>query len=142
MAIFLQTKRQDCGQPGFTMAERQRFSNILCQGKLIDAYRYLHEEQDMECGFSWSGNPIGKYRGKRMRIDYFILSEQLKGRIVACKMHGQGIELKGFFAVATTAQFLLSFLISKHEINHQWLLSSKDTICYARPSHDRFSMGA
>lgn len=30
-----------------------------------------------------------------MRIDYFIVSEALKDRIVACEMHGQGIELKG-----------------------------------------------
>lgn len=50
----------------------------------------------MESGFSWSGNPIGKYRGKRMRIDYFLVSEQLKDRIVSCKMHGRGIELEGF----------------------------------------------
>lgn len=31
-----------------------------CRGKLIDAYRFLHKEKDMEMGFSWSGNPIGK----------------------------------------------------------------------------------
>lgn len=30
-----------------------------------------------------------------MRIDYFIVSEQLKDRIVSCKMHGHGIELEG-----------------------------------------------
>ena len=30
-----------------------------------------------------------------MRIDYFIVSEKLKDRIVACEMHGQGIELQG-----------------------------------------------
>ena len=36
-----------------------------------------------------------RYRGKRMRIDYFIVSEQLKDRITACEMHGQGIELEG-----------------------------------------------
>ncbi|KAG2329631.1 hypothetical protein Bca52824_000811 [Brassica carinata] len=54
-------------------------------------------EPDMESGFSWSGNPIGKYRGKRMRIDYFLVSEQLKDRIVCCKMHGRGIELEGFY---------------------------------------------
>lgn len=30
-----------------------------------------------------------------MRIDYFIVSETLKDRIVACEMHGQGIELQG-----------------------------------------------
>ncbi|KAI8027637.1 DNA-(apurinic or apyrimidinic site) lyase [Camellia lanceoleosa] len=63
-------------------------------GKLVDAYRFLHKEKDMERGFSWSGNPVGKYRGKRMRIDYFVASEKLKDRIVACEMHGQGIELQ------------------------------------------------
>ncbi|ONK57579.1 uncharacterized protein A4U43_C09F1940 [Asparagus officinalis] len=94
---YIPPNKEDCGQPGFTLAERQRFSNILSQGKLIDAYRFLHKEQDMEKGFSWSGNPVGKYRGKRMRIDYFIVSEQLKDRIVACEMHGQGIELQGFY---------------------------------------------
>lgn len=30
-----------------------------------------------------------------MRIDYFIVSEKLKERIVACEMHGHGIELQG-----------------------------------------------
>lgn len=30
-----------------------------------------------------------------MRIDYFLVSEQLKDRIVSCKMHGRGIELEG-----------------------------------------------
>lgn len=30
-----------------------------------------------------------------MRIDYFIVPEALKDRIVACEIHGQGIELKG-----------------------------------------------
>ncbi|XP_040986710.1 DNA-(apurinic or apyrimidinic site) endonuclease isoform X3 [Juglans microcarpa x Juglans regia] len=61
-------KEVDCGQPGFTLAERMRFGTILKE-----------------------------YRGKRMRIDYFIVSEQLKDRIVACEMHGQGIELEGFY---------------------------------------------
>ncbi|KAL6641648.1 hypothetical protein ACP70R_019829 [Stipagrostis hirtigluma subsp. patula] len=127
--------KEDCGQPGFTLAERRRFGNILSQNrsmkttekrpvhaipgfskkcvehllwpelksdqatlrKLVDAYRHLHKEKDMDCGFSWSGHPIGKYRGKRMRIDYFIVSEQLKDRIISCEMHGHGIELEGFY---------------------------------------------
>nr|AAL73527.2 putative AP endonuclease [Sorghum bicolor] len=99
--------QEDCGQPGFTPAERRRFGNILFQGKLVDAYRHLHKEKDMDGGFSWSGHPIGneinfsayssRYRGKRMRIDYFLVSEQLKDRIVSCEMHGRGIELDGFY---------------------------------------------
>ena len=36
-----------------------------------------------------------RYRGKRMRIDYFLVSEQLKDRIISCEMHGRGIELDG-----------------------------------------------
>ncbi|XXG62402.1 hypothetical protein AAC387_Pa05g0764 [Persea americana] len=94
---YIPPNKEDRGQPGFTLAERQRFSTILTEGKLIDAYRFLHKEQDMECGFSWSGNPVGKYRGKRMRIDYFAVSEKLKDRIASCEMHGQGIELEGFY---------------------------------------------
>ncbi|XP_022923651.1 DNA-(apurinic or apyrimidinic site) lyase [Cucurbita moschata] len=94
---YIPPNKEDCGQPGFTLAERKRFSAILKEGKLIDAYRFLHKEKDMERGFSWSGNPIGKYRGKRMRIDYFLASESLVDRIVSCEMHGQGIELQGFY---------------------------------------------
>ncbi|KAK9113545.1 hypothetical protein Syun_020342 [Stephania yunnanensis] len=94
---YVPPNKEDCGQPGFTLNERKRFSAILTEGKLIDAYRYLHKEKDMDRGFSWSGHPIGKYRGKKMRIDYFIVSEKLKDRIVACEMHGHGIELEGFY---------------------------------------------
>ncbi|KAK6924733.1 Endonuclease/exonuclease/phosphatase [Dillenia turbinata] len=94
---YVPPNKEDCGQPGFTLAERRRFGAILKEGKLIDAYRFLHKERDMERGFSWSGNPVGKYRGKRMRIDYIIVSETLKDRIVSCEMHGHGIELEGFY---------------------------------------------
>ncbi|MBA0593090.1 hypothetical protein Gorai_010049, partial [Gossypium raimondii] len=91
---YVPPNKEDCGQPGFTLAERKRFGAILKEGRLVDAYRYLHKEKDMECGFSWSGNPIGKYRGKRMRIDYFIVSEKLKERVAECEIHGKGIELE------------------------------------------------
>lgn len=94
---YVPPNKEDSGQPGFTLAERKRFGAILKEGRLVDAYRYLHKEKDMESGFSWSGNPIGKYRGKRMRIDYFIVSDKLKDRIAACEIHGHGIELEGFY---------------------------------------------
>lgn len=94
---YVPPNKEDCGQPGFTLSERKRFGTILKEGKLIDAYRFLHKDIDMERGFSWSGNPIGKYRGKRMRIDYHLVSEKLKDKIIKCDMHGQGIELEGFY---------------------------------------------
>ncbi|TXG51347.1 hypothetical protein EZV62_023871 [Acer yangbiense] len=94
---YIPPNKEDCGQPGFTLSERKRFGALLKEGRLLDAYRFLHKEKDMDCGFSWSGNPIGKYRGKRMRIDYFVASEELKDRIAACEMRGRGIELEGFY---------------------------------------------
>ncbi|XP_057791512.1 DNA-(apurinic or apyrimidinic site) endonuclease [Salvia miltiorrhiza] len=94
---YVPPNKEDCGQPGFTLSERTRFGSILKEGALVDAYRYLHKDKDMERGFSWSGNPIGKYRGKRMRIDYFVVSEKWKDRIVVCESHGHGIELEGFY---------------------------------------------
>ncbi|KAJ0049110.1 hypothetical protein Pint_15611 [Pistacia integerrima] len=111
---YIPPNKEDCGQPGFTLSERKRFGAVLKEYVNLShekmctmvmapyAYRFLHKEKDMDCGFSWSGHPIGKwfsfrYRGKRMRIDYFIVSEELKNRIVACEMHGQGIELEGFY---------------------------------------------
>ncbi|KAL6545492.1 DNA-(apurinic or apyrimidinic site) endonuclease [Orobanche gracilis] len=65
---YVPPNKEDCGQPGFTLSERKRFGSILKE-----------------------------YRGKRMRIDYFIVSEELQERIVSCEMHGHGIELEGFF---------------------------------------------
>ncbi|GAB2223685.1 hypothetical protein Droror1_Dr00004423 [Drosera rotundifolia] len=94
---YLPPNKEDRGQPGFTISERRRFGAILKEGKLLDAYRYIHKQKDMDCGFSWSGNPVGKYRGKRMRIDYFLVAEKLKDRIISCQMHGRGIELEGFY---------------------------------------------
>ncbi|KVI06259.1 Endonuclease/exonuclease/phosphatase [Cynara cardunculus var. scolymus] len=94
---YIPPNKEDCGQPGFTLSERKRFGSILKEGSLIDAYRFLHKDKDMERGFSWSGHPIGKYRGKRMRIDYHLVSEKLKDKIVKCEMHGHGIELEGFY---------------------------------------------
>lgn len=94
---YIPPNKEDCGQPGFTLAERKRFNTTLKEGELIDAYRLLHKEKDMDHGFSWSGNPVGRYRGKRMRIDYFLVSEKLKDRIISCEIHGHGIELEGFY---------------------------------------------
>eukprot|EP01018_Ginkgo_biloba_P023207 Gb_34536 [translate_table: standard] len=97
IAGYTPPNKEDCGQPGFTIGERRRFSTLLSQRKLLDTYRWLHKEQEPDCGYTWSGNPVGKYRGKRMRIDYFLVSETFKNRIIASNIHGHGIELEGFY---------------------------------------------
>jgi len=40
-----------------------------------------------------------------MRIDYFLVSEKLKERIVACEIHGHGIELEGKFLMQLVLLF-------------------------------------
>jgi len=88
---------EDCGQPGFTLGERRRFARCLTDGDLVDTYRWLHKQQEMDNGFTWSGNPVGKYRGKRMRIDYFLLSRKLLDRLISSEIHGHGIDREGFY---------------------------------------------
>lgn len=41
-------------------------NSIVClcsssRGDLVDTYRSLHKEQEFDTGFTWSGNPVGKY---------------------------------------------------------------------------------
>ncbi|KAG1362748.1 putative DNA-(Apurinic or apyrimidinic site) lyase [Cocos nucifera] len=36
------------------------YNKMPYRRKLINAYRFLYKEKDMEWGFSWSGNPVGK----------------------------------------------------------------------------------
>ncbi|XP_073392026.1 DNA-(apurinic or apyrimidinic site) endonuclease isoform X2 [Physcomitrium patens] len=43
---------EDIGQPGFTLAERQRFADSISEGDLVDTYRYLHKQQDFGTGFT------------------------------------------------------------------------------------------
>lgn len=70
-----------------------------------------------------------------MRIDYFIVSEKLKDRIIACEMHGKGIELQGImlcscFLVScvilessipsTVPQLVETFAMRTHFSNYEW----------------------
>jgi len=56
-----------------------------------------------------------------MRIDYFLVSEKLKERIVACEMHGHGIELEGKFLLMKMV-FLFSCLCKKCETHDMDLI--------------------
>ncbi|CAI5526411.1 unnamed protein product, partial [Closterium sp. Naga37s-1] len=86
----------DRGQPGFSLNERMRFAETLKRAGLTDAYRHMHPNKDMQAGLTWCGNPVGRYRGKRMRVDYFCVSNDLLPRVAACDIHGRGFEGDGF----------------------------------------------
>ena len=77
--------QDDRGQPGFTVNERRRFDDIVTSAGLTDAYRHLHGDKS---SMTWYGHPgvtqVGKYRGKGMRLDYFMVSGHLRERIGEC----------------------------------------------------------
>eukprot|EP00752_Nemacystus_decipiens_P016475 g14728.t1 len=96
------------GQPGCTPAERERHSQLLECGKgLVDAYRHLHPAASPGTGtdtpgITWRGtagtsSPMaGRYYGKGMRIDYFLVSKKLVPCIKEVKVFGSGADRIGF----------------------------------------------
>jgi len=68
-----------------------------------------------------------------MRIDYFLVSEQLKDRIVSCEMHGRGIELDGMklknYHLYLHYYMVLETLEGLIQSNFQFLVYAHIIIC-------------
>ena len=81
-----------CNYTGFTPNERKRFDDIVRTRGLVDAYRRLHG--DVKDAMTWVGHPgvvaVGKYRGKGMRLDYFMVEAAIAGRIDVCEQATDG----------------------------------------------------
>lgn len=70
---------------GFSIEERTKFSQLLDRG-FIDTYRYLYP--DVTKAYSWwSYMRQARDRNIGWRIDYFVISEQLKDNLVEAKIH-------------------------------------------------------
>ncbi|MFC1721006.1 exodeoxyribonuclease III [Patescibacteria group bacterium] len=72
------TTKSNPGNPGFTDQERERFSDFIEAG-FIDTFRYMHPE---EVKYSWwSYRAMARARNVGWRIDYFLVSKVLGGKI-------------------------------------------------------------
>lgn len=72
--------------PGFSDEERGKFSALLAAG-FVDTWRTLHPE---EVKYSWwSYRMAARDRNVGWRIDYFLVSESLRGSIVSADIHNQ-----------------------------------------------------
>ena len=83
--IDLKNPKSNRGNAGFTDEERQKMTDLLDAG-FIDTFRYLYpEKQD---AYSW-WSYMGKAREKNIgwRIDYFIVSKDIKNNIKEAKIH-------------------------------------------------------
>ena len=71
---------------GFSDQEREAFTNLLSNG-YIDTYRFLYPNK-VEYSW-WSYRSRAREKNIGWRIDYFVVSEDLKDKIIEAKIHNQ-----------------------------------------------------
>ena len=81
----IKNAKSNIGNAGFTYEERDKFTKLLDSG-FIDTYRYFNPDK---CdAFSWwSYMRRARENNVGWRIDYFIVSELLKDRLVSANIH-------------------------------------------------------
>ncbi len=82
--IDVKNDKSNRGNAGFTDEEREKLSAMLDNGYL-DSYRYLHPDTEKFSWFSYFGNARANKVG--WRIDYFIVSEDLKDKIQSAEIY-------------------------------------------------------
>lgn len=70
---------------GFTDEEREKFTKLLDSG-YIDTFRYFYPDLEDEYSW-WSYFAKSRERNVGWRIDYFVVSEELKDNLVDAKIH-------------------------------------------------------
>ena len=82
--IDLKNPKTNRKNAGFTDEERQKFTELLEAG-FIDTFRYFYP--DLENIYSWwSYRVSARAKNAGWRIDYFVVSESLKDRLVDAKI--------------------------------------------------------
>ena len=87
--IDLKNPKTNRNYAGFTDKEREKFTRLLDSG-FVDTYRYFNP--DKEGVYSW-WSYMFKAREKNAgwRIDYFCVSEGLKGKLISADIHTEVI---------------------------------------------------
>ena len=84
--IDLKNPKSNTMNAGFTAEERQKFSLLLSHG-FTDSWRYLHPE---EVKYSWwSYRFQARQKNAGWRIDYFVISDRLRERLVSAEIHNE-----------------------------------------------------
>lgn len=84
--IDLKNPKANVNNAGFTMKERNAFTRLLSNG-YIDAFRYLYPNEIKYSWWSYRFNARKNNAG--WRIDYFVLSEKIKDKIVSSIIHNE-----------------------------------------------------
>ena len=79
--IDLKNPNTNIGNAGFTNEEREKFGTLLDSG-FIDTFRYFHPDEPGRYSW-WSYRFNARKNTAGWRIDYFLVSEALKGKLVS-----------------------------------------------------------
>ena len=83
--IDLKNPKSNRGNAGFSDEEREKFSQLLAAG-FIDSFRHLYP--DVEGAYSWwSYRFQARAKNAGWRIDYFVVSDYIKDKIIDSKIH-------------------------------------------------------
>lgn len=83
--IDLKNPKTNRKNAGFTDEEREKFSSLLSAG-FIDTFRYFNP--DVKDIYSWwSYRFSARKKNAGWRIDYFVVSEDMKDRLVSADIH-------------------------------------------------------
>ena len=85
--IDLKNPKTNRKNAGFTDEEREKFSNLLSHG-YVDTFRYFYPELEQVYSW-WSYRFKAREKNAGWRIDYFVVSEDLKDRLKDAKIHTQ-----------------------------------------------------
>lgn len=78
--IDLKNPKSNVGSPGFSNEEREKFTNLLDAG-FMDSFRYLYP--DLIDQYTWWSYRAGaRPKNVGWRIDYFVLSDSIKDKII------------------------------------------------------------
>lgn len=72
---------------GFTDEERNQMTNLLNAG-FVDSFRYLYPDKK-DCYSWWSYMFHAREKNAGWRIDYFIVSDDIKEKIIDSKIHSE-----------------------------------------------------
>ena len=83
--IDLKNPKSNRGNAGFTDEERNKMTELLASG-FTDSFRYLYPHKE-DCYSWWSYMAHSRERNIGWRIDYFIVSNNIKDKIIDSKIH-------------------------------------------------------
>ena len=86
-AIDLKNPSSNHHNAGFTDEERGKFSQLLEAG-FIDTFRYFHPEERDAYSW-WSYRFQARQRNAGWRIDYFVVSDNLRERLAGASIHSE-----------------------------------------------------